>query len=105
MTATAVNYRGGGPPARPPSPTPGGPAAGGFSPGAGGCAAAGLAGVAFARRGGGLAGTGEAAIPRLYAVREPLPAVKPRLAALAAALVPERRAGDFAQALMDLGAL
>ena len=31
-------------------------------------------------------------------------AAKPRLKALAAALVPERRAGDFAQALMDLGA-
>ncbi|HYZ43139.1 MAG TPA: NUDIX domain-containing protein, partial [Stellaceae bacterium] len=29
---------------------------------------------------------------------------KPRLKAFAAALVPERRAGDFAQALMDLGA-
>ena len=36
--------------------------------------------------------------------REPLPAAKPRLRALAAALVPEQRAGDFAQALMDLGA-
>ena len=29
---------------------------------------------------------------------------KPRLQALAAGLVPERRAGDFAQAMMDLGA-
>src|SRR5262249_39650296 len=34
----------------------------------------------------------------------PLPAAKPWLAALAAALVPRRRAGDFAQAMMDLGA-
>jgi len=43
-------------------------------------------------------------IARLYAVREPVAGVDPRLAALAAALVPQERAGDFAQALMDLGA-
>ena len=34
----------------------------------------------------------------------PFHAAKPRLRALAAALVPQERAGDFAQALMDLGA-
>src|SRR5262249_24839913 len=34
---------------------------------------------------------------------EPLPKAKPRLLALGKSLVPEKRAGDFAQALMDLG--
>jgi A/G-specific adenine glycosylase len=42
---------------------------------------------------------------RLFALDIPLPAAKPRLRALAASLVPERRAGDFAQAMMDLGAM
>ncbi len=41
---------------------------------------------------------------RLYAVEEELPAAKPRIRALAAALVPPHRSGDFAQAMMDLGA-
>ena len=36
--------------------------------------------------------------------RTPLPAVKPQIAKLAAALTPPQRAGDFAQAMMDLGA-
>ena len=34
-----------------------------------------------------------------------MPAAKPRLRAFAAELVPEQRAGDFVQALMDLGAV
>jgi A/G-specific adenine glycosylase len=42
-------------------------------------------------------------IARLFAVQEPLPKAKEKLAGLAEPLVPEGRAGDFAQALMDLG--
>ncbi|WP_372837515.1 A/G-specific adenine glycosylase [Phaeovulum sp.] len=41
---------------------------------------------------------------RLFAVQTPLPAAKRDLIAIAARLTPERRAGDHAQAMMDLGA-
>jgi A/G-specific adenine glycosylase len=41
---------------------------------------------------------------RLYAVKEPLPQSAPRLKKYAALHVPQKRAGDYAQALMDLGA-
>jgi A/G-specific adenine glycosylase len=73
-------------------------------PGIGDYTAAAIAAIAFDRRTAAVDGNVERVLARLYAVPEPLFAVKPRLRALAAALVPERRAGDFAQALMDLGA-
>jgi A/G-specific adenine glycosylase len=73
-------------------------------PGIGDYTAAAIAAIAFDRREAAIDGNVERVIARLFAVREPLPAAKPRLAALAAALVPEQRAGDFAQAQMDLGA-
>jgi len=41
---------------------------------------------------------------RLRHVEVPLPDAKPILRGLAAELTPERRAGDYAQAVMDLGA-
>ncbi len=41
---------------------------------------------------------------RLYAVEDPLPAALGRIRALAAGFAAVRRPGDFAQALMDLGA-
>ena len=41
---------------------------------------------------------------RLFAVETPLPAAKPELTALAARLTPATRPGDYAQAVMDLGA-
>ncbi|MBI3705527.1 MAG: A/G-specific adenine glycosylase [Rhizobiales bacterium] len=44
------------------------------------------------------------ALARLFAVEEKLPAAKPVIKRLATSLLPPRRAGDFAQALMDLGA-
>jgi len=43
-------------------------------------------------------------VARLFAVEEALPGAKPRLRELARALTPQQRAGDFAQAMMDLGA-
>ncbi len=42
---------------------------------------------------------------RLFALDWPLPSSLPRLRRLAATLAPSTRAGDFAQALMELGAL
>lgn len=49
-------------------------------------------------------GNVERVMARLFDVRTPLPEAKRELAALAATLTPPRRAGDHAQALMDLGA-
>ena len=43
-------------------------------------------------------------IARLFAVEDELPDAKPEIRRLAALLTPARRAGDFAQAMMDLGA-
>jgi len=74
-------------------------------PGIGDYTAAAIAAIAFDRRVAAVDGNVERVIARLFAERTPLPAVKPRLKALAAALVPDSRAGDFAQALMDLGAV
>jgi A/G-specific adenine glycosylase len=73
-------------------------------PGIGAYTAAAIAAIAFDRRVAAVDGNVERVVARLYAVAAPLPAAKPRLAALAAALVPPARAGDFAQAMMDLGA-
>jgi A/G-specific adenine glycosylase len=49
-------------------------------------------------------GNVERVVARLFAVEHELPAAKPAIKHLAASLLPARRAGDFAQALMDLGA-
>jgi A/G-specific adenine glycosylase len=73
-------------------------------PGIGDYTAAAIAAIAFDRKTAAIDGNVERVIARVYAVSEPLPAAKRRLTALTAALVPVRRAGDFAQALMDLGA-
>jgi A/G-specific adenine glycosylase len=73
-------------------------------PGVGDYTAAAIAAIAFDRRGAAIDGNVERVVARLYAVQEAMPVAKTRLRALTAALVPDRRAGDFAQALMDLGA-
>jgi A/G-specific adenine glycosylase len=73
-------------------------------PGIGDYTAAAIAAIAFGRQEAAVDGNVERVVARLFAVHEPLPAAKPRLRALAARLVPSRRAGDFAQAMMDLGA-
>jgi A/G-specific adenine glycosylase len=74
-------------------------------PGIGAYTAAAIAAIAFDHPVAAVDGNVERVVARLCAVDLPLPAAKPRLAALAAALVPQIRAGDFAQAVMDLGAL
>jgi A/G-specific adenine glycosylase len=73
-------------------------------PGIGAYTAAAIAAIAFDRKATVVDGNVERVVARLFAVEEPMPAVKPKLRALAATLTPDRRAGDFAQAMMDLGA-
>ncbi|HZT52085.1 MAG TPA: A/G-specific adenine glycosylase [Stellaceae bacterium] len=73
-------------------------------PGIGAYTAAAIAAIAFGRPAAAVDGNAERCLARLRAVWTPLPAAKKRLRDLAAALVPADRPGDFAQALMDLGA-
>jgi A/G-specific adenine glycosylase len=73
-------------------------------PGIGDYTAAAMAAIAFDRREAAVDGNVERVVARLFAVHDAMPAAKPRLRQLARELVPARRAGDFAQALMDLGA-
>jgi A/G-specific adenine glycosylase len=73
-------------------------------PGIGAYTAAAIAAIAFGRPATPIDGNIERVIARLYAVETPLPAAKPEIARLAGALTPSKRAGDYAQALMDLGA-
>jgi A/G-specific adenine glycosylase len=49
-------------------------------------------------------GNVERVMARLHDIRTPLPAAKPELTEAAARLTPQQRAGDYAQAVMDLGA-
>lgn len=74
-------------------------------PGVGPYTASAIAAIAFAKRAAPVDGNIERVLARLYAVREPLPGAKPALRALAQELAPKERAGDFAQAMMDLGAM
>ena len=73
-------------------------------PGIGPYTSAAIAAIAFGRSEAVMDGNVERVVARLYAVDEPLPSAKPRLYALTEALTPAERAGDFAQAMMDLGA-
>jgi len=73
-------------------------------PGIGDYTAAAVAAIAFDRPANVVDGNVERVMARLYALETPLPAAKPALHALAGALVTDERPGDWAQALMDLGA-
>jgi A/G-specific adenine glycosylase len=73
-------------------------------PGIGDYTAAAVAAIAFDVPASPLDGNIERVITRLFAVAEPLPAAKPELRRLAREITPQRRPGDFAQAMMDLGA-
>lgn len=73
-------------------------------PGIGDYTAAAIAAIAFDRPATVVDGNIERIVTRLFAISEPLPGAKPRIKARLAPLVPQARAGDFAQALMDLGA-
>ena len=73
-------------------------------PGVGAYTAAAVAAIAFDRPANVVDGNVERVMARLHAVKTPLPAAKPALKALAGDLVGHERPGDWAQALMDLGA-
>jgi A/G-specific adenine glycosylase len=79
-------------------------------PGIGPYTAAAIAAIAFGRRTMPVDGNIERVVSRLFAVEEPLPQAKPLIKQLATTLLGESRAGDVksragdsAQALMDLG--
>jgi A/G-specific adenine glycosylase len=74
-------------------------------PGVGAYTAAAIAAIAFGRKATPVDGNVQRVIARLYAIEAPLPAARASIEARARALTPNRRAGDFAQALMDLGSL
>lgn len=73
-------------------------------PGIGDYTAAAIAAIAFDRPATILDGNVERVIARLRLVTDPLPGSKPILKALAAGITPAARPGDYAQAIMDLGA-
>ncbi|MEI9927916.1 MAG: A/G-specific adenine glycosylase [Sphingomonas sp.] len=72
-------------------------------PGIGGYTAAAIAAIAFGRRAVVVDGNVERVVARLFALAAPLPGARPRIRALADSITPAARAGDFAQAMMDLG--
>jgi A/G-specific adenine glycosylase len=73
-------------------------------PGIGAYTAAAIAAIAFDRRAIVMGGNIERVISRLFEIRTPLPDSKPEIRAALETVVPELRAGDLAQAMMDLGA-
>jgi A/G-specific adenine glycosylase len=73
-------------------------------PGVGDYTAAAVAAIAFDRPAVVVDGNVERVVARLFAVESPMPAAKGDVRRLAATLVEPRRPGDWAQALMDLGA-
>ena len=73
-------------------------------PGVGDYTAAAIAAIAFGKGATPVDGNIERVVARLFAVTTPLPAAKTEIRAFAETLTPDDRPGDFAQAMMDLGA-
>ncbi len=73
-------------------------------PGIGDYTSAAIAAIAFGEAVAVVDGNVERVISRLYTIDTPLPAAKPEIRALMGQLTPIDRPGDFAQAMMDLGA-
>jgi A/G-specific adenine glycosylase len=73
-------------------------------PGIGAYTAAAIAAIAFGRKATPVDGNIERVVARLFAVETPLPEAKPELRRRAASITPDARPGDWAQAMMDLGA-
>jgi A/G-specific adenine glycosylase len=71
--------------------------------GVGAYTAAAIAAIAFGERVAAVDANAERVFARLFALTEPLPKAKAKLASMAEPLVPVERPGDFAQAVMDLG--
>ncbi len=74
-------------------------------PGIGDYTSGAIAAIAFDRQEAAVDANAERVLARVFAVEEPMPKAKQRLRELGRSLVPEQRAGDFAQALMDLGSM
>ncbi len=72
-------------------------------PGIGPYTAGAIAAIAFDVKAAAVDANAERVIARYFAVREPLREAKPKLKTLTESILPDKRAGDFAQALMDLG--
>ena len=72
-------------------------------PGVGDYTAAAIAAIAFDEAATVVDGNVERVVSRLFRIAEPLPGAKKPIKARTAEITPSRRAGDFAQAMMDLG--
>jgi A/G-specific adenine glycosylase len=72
-------------------------------PGVGQYTAGAIAAIAFDEPQLAMDANAERVLARFFGIEESLATAKPRLRLLGQALVPQQRAGDFAQALMDLG--
>ncbi len=73
-------------------------------PGLGAYTAAAVAAIAFGQRAVVVDANVERVVARLFAIDEPLPAGRKAIREAADQITPNLRAGDFAQAMMDLGA-
>lgn len=73
-------------------------------PGIGDYTAAAIAAIAFDKPEAVVDGNVERVISRLYCIATPLPAAKAEIRTKTQFLTPTKRAGDFAQSMMDLGA-
>ncbi len=73
-------------------------------PGVGAYTAAAIAAIAFDEPAAVADGNVERVLARVFAIETPLPKAKPAIRDLAARLTPPKRPGDYAQAMMDLGA-
>jgi A/G-specific adenine glycosylase len=72
-------------------------------PGLGAYTAAAVAAIAFGERAVVVDANVERVVSRLFAIAMPIPQARPAIRAAAGVLTPDARAGDFAQAMMDLG--
>ncbi len=73
-------------------------------PGIGDYTAAAISAIAFGERAVVIDANVERAVARLFAISTPLPQAKAEIRAACEAITPDIRPGDFAQAMMDLGA-
>ncbi|HEY6817622.1 MAG TPA: A/G-specific adenine glycosylase [Croceibacterium sp.] len=73
-------------------------------PGLGAYTAAAVAAIAFGRRAVVVDANVERVVARLFAIDEPLPGARKAIREAAERITPAERSGDFAQAMMDLGA-
>lgn len=72
-------------------------------PGLGAYTAAAIASIAFGERAVVVDANVERVVARLFAIEEPLPGARKVIRTKAESITPDKRAGDFAQAMMDLG--